>query len=119
MSYKLYHSLTHDCSFIQLDARIQQIQVMKLQHDLLKSLVFKGRKRCENVKKDVYLILETDLRYFIFSAMKDSRFSPITKDEFNRLHVSVSLLTRFEEAQDYLDWEVNNFFMFQSVPYLL
>ena len=38
--------------------------------------------------------------------MKDSRFSPITKDEFNRLHVSVSLLTRFEEANDYLDWEV-------------
>ena len=43
-----------------------------------------------------------------FSAMKDSRFSPITKDEFQRLHVSVSILTRFEEAQDYLDWEVRN-----------
>ena len=40
--------------------------------------------------------------------MKDTRFSPITKDEFGRLHCSVSILTRFEEAQDYLDWEVSN-----------
>jgi len=38
--------------------------------------------------------------------MKDSRFSPITKEEFSRLHCSVSILTRFEEAGDYLDWEV-------------
>ena len=38
--------------------------------------------------------------------MKDSRFSPITKDEFPRLHCSVSILTRFEDAQDHLDWEV-------------
>lgn len=44
--------------------------------------------------------------YAVTSAMKDSRFSPITKDEFTRLYCSVSLLTRFEEAQDYLDWEV-------------
>ncbi len=40
--------------------------------------------------------------------MKDSRFSPITRDEFLRLHCSVSILTRFEEAQEYLDWEVSS-----------
>jgi hypothetical protein len=44
--------------------------------------------------------------YAVTSAMKDSRFSPITKDEFVRLHCSVSILTHFEEAADYLDWEV-------------
>lgn len=39
------------------------------------------------------------------SAIKDSRFSPITKEEFPCLYCSVSVLTRFEEVQDYLDWE--------------
>ena len=38
--------------------------------------------------------------------MKDSRFDPITKEEFTKLHCSVSILTHFEEARDYLDWEV-------------
>ena len=40
------------------------------------------------------------------SAMKDSRFDPITREEFSKLHCSVSILTHFEEARDYLDWEV-------------
>lgn len=44
--------------------------------------------------------------YAITSAMKDSRFQPVTKDELARLSCSVSILTRFEDAQDYLDWEV-------------
>jgi len=38
--------------------------------------------------------------------MRDSRFSPITKEEFPRLHCSVSILTHFEDARDYMDWEV-------------
>jgi AMMECR1 domain-containing protein len=38
--------------------------------------------------------------------MKDSRFEPIKKDELTKLYCSVSLLTNFEEAKDYLDWEV-------------
>lgn len=44
--------------------------------------------------------------YAITSATKDSRFSPITKAEFYRLYCSVSLLTKFEEAKDYLDWQI-------------
>lgn len=40
------------------------------------------------------------------SAFKDSRFSPITRDEFSKLHVSVSILRHFEDGSDYLDWEV-------------
>ncbi|XP_064638489.1 AMMECR1-like protein [Lineus longissimus] len=44
--------------------------------------------------------------YAITSAMKDSRFDPIKKDELTKLYCSVSLLTNFEEAKDYLDWEV-------------
>lgn len=38
--------------------------------------------------------------------MKDTRFSPISKDELSKLHVSVSILRHFEEAENYLDWEV-------------
>jgi len=43
----------------------------------------------------------------VCSAVKDSRFSPITKEEFSSLVCSVSILTQFEEVQDYLDWEVS------------
>ncbi|XP_074657596.1 uncharacterized protein CG5902-like [Tubulanus polymorphus] len=51
--------------------------------------------------------LHSGLReYAITSAMKDSRFSPIAKDELNRLYCSVSLLTNFEDAKNYQDWEV-------------
>ena len=53
------------------------------------------------------LALHNGLRKFaITSAMNDSRFNPITRDEFAHLHVSVSILTQFEEAEDYLDWEI-------------
>lgn len=44
--------------------------------------------------------------YAIQSATKDSRFSPITRSEFPNLSVAVSLLTNFEPAKDYLDWQV-------------
>ncbi|KAH9498535.1 AMME chromosomal region protein 1-like [Bulinus truncatus] len=53
--------------------------------------------------------LHSGLReYAITSAVKDSRFDPITKEEFPKLHCSVSLLTHFEEAMDYLDWELGS-----------
>ena len=38
--------------------------------------------------------------------MKDSRFSPMNRDELPRLHVSVSILCHFEDATDFLDWEI-------------
>jgi AMMECR1 domain-containing protein len=38
--------------------------------------------------------------------MKDSRFSPVARDEFPRLHVSVSILCHFEDAAGFLDWEI-------------
>ncbi|XP_041379144.1 AMME syndrome candidate gene 1 protein homolog [Gigantopelta aegis] len=44
--------------------------------------------------------------YAVTSAVKDSRFSPILKEEFHKLHCSVSILTHFEEAGDCMDWEV-------------
>ncbi|XP_072033893.1 AMMECR1-like protein isoform X2 [Amphiura filiformis] len=44
--------------------------------------------------------------YAISSAFKDSRFSPVAKDELCKLHCSVSLLRHFEDAGHYLDWEV-------------
>lgn len=42
--------------------------------------------------------------YALTSALKDSRFAPITKEEFPRLTVSVNLLMAFEEARGHLDW---------------
>lgn len=44
--------------------------------------------------------------YAIESATRDERFNPIDRDELINLHVSVSILTHFEEANNYLDWEV-------------
>lgn len=44
--------------------------------------------------------------YAIKSATKDERFHPIDREEINNLYVSVSLLTNFEEADDYLDWQL-------------
>ncbi|XP_053207437.1 nuclear protein AMMECR1-like [Panonychus citri] len=44
--------------------------------------------------------------YAVTSAFKDSRFAPISRDEFPRLHVSVSILRHFEDGNNYLDWEI-------------
>lgn len=44
--------------------------------------------------------------YAITSATKDTRFSPISKNELKDLQVSVSLLTNFESASGYLDWTI-------------
>lgn len=44
----------------------------------------------------------------LHSALKDSRFPPVTRDELPRLFCSVSLLTNFEDVGDYLDWEVRD-----------
>ncbi|GAC95003.1 alport syndrome [Pseudozyma hubeiensis SY62] len=44
--------------------------------------------------------------YASISAFKDRRFSPISQSELSRLECGVSLLTGFEECDDYLDWEV-------------
>ena len=41
-----------------------------------------------------------------FSAMKDSRFNPVAREELPRLHVSVSILCHFEDATDFMDWEI-------------
>ena len=42
----------------------------------------------------------------VYSATRDSRFPPITKAEFPSLHCAVSLLTKFEDARNCLDWQV-------------
>lgn len=44
--------------------------------------------------------------YALQSATKDERFNPIDRDEIAHLYVSVSILTNFEEAESYLDWEI-------------
>lgn len=44
--------------------------------------------------------------YALISALRDSRFSPVSKEEIPKLNVGISLLHTFEEAQNALDWEI-------------
>ncbi|OQR76451.1 AMMECR1 protein-like [Tropilaelaps mercedesae] len=49
--------------------------------------------------------------YSLTSALKDSRFEPITREELPRLTCAVSLLTNFEDGHDYLDWEASAYLL--------
>mmetsp|Transcript_17217 Transcript_17217/g.37450 ORF Transcript_17217/g.37450 Transcript_17217/m.37450 type:complete len:229 (+) Transcript_17217:255-941(+) len=44
--------------------------------------------------------------YALTSALHDRRFNPVKSNEVPSLHCTVSLLTHYEDAQNYLDWEV-------------
>ncbi|KAL3838176.1 hypothetical protein ACJIZ3_022767 [Penstemon smallii] len=44
--------------------------------------------------------------YALTSALKDRRFPPIQAKELPSLECTVSILTNYENARDYLDWEV-------------
>ncbi|CAE7066754.1 unnamed protein product [Rhizoctonia solani] len=46
------------------------------------------------------------LKNYYFSALRDHRFRPIEEKELRKLECTVSLLTDFEDAESYLDWEV-------------
>lgn len=59
-----------------------------------------------NQRKFELLLAHIFMEVFIFSAIKDSRFSPITREELTKLHVSVSILRHFEDGADFKDWEV-------------
>ena len=51
--------------------------------------------------------LETNIKkYSLLAAFEDSRFSPISKNEFPFLHCEISLLTDFESANNCYDWEL-------------
>ncbi|KAI7903650.1 AMMECR1 domain-containing protein [Cokeromyces recurvatus] len=45
-------------------------------------------------------------KYALISALRDQRFKPITLSEIPSLTCAVSLLTNFEIADNYLDWEI-------------
>lgn len=53
-----------------------------------------------------------------FSALRDSRFSPVTKEELALLYCSVSVLTNFEENVNCLDWEVSTLLQCKWTPTL-
>jgi len=44
--------------------------------------------------------------FALISALKDSRFDPVTAQEIPHLHCAVSLLTDFEQAASIHDWEI-------------
>ncbi|VDC06204.1 unnamed protein product [Peniophora sp. CBMAI 1063] len=44
--------------------------------------------------------------YALISAFNDTRFNKITADELPTLQCGISLLTNFEDADGYLDWDV-------------
>lgn len=64
--------------------------------------------RTPDVKQDRLLLLfiDADKNKTKNSALEDSRFAPIVEAELPRLHCGVSLLTSFEPARDWRDWEV-------------
>jgi uncharacterized protein (TIGR00296 family) len=49
---------------------------------------------------------QTLQRYSLIAAVQDTRFEPISEDEFSALRVEISLLNTFEQIQDPLDWNV-------------
>lgn len=62
---------------------------------------------CQNLNFGTFICSDSFNLCSVFnSALKDSRFPPMTRDELPRLFCSVSLLTNFEDVCDYLDWEV-------------
>ena len=51
--------------------------------------------------------LETQLpRFALVSALKDTRFDPISQKEIPSLNVEISLLLNFHKAKNALDWEI-------------
>lgn len=44
--------------------------------------------------------------YALTSATNDSRFSPISRDEYPLLSCAVSILTQFEPCSSYTDWQI-------------
>ncbi|KAJ1018561.1 hypothetical protein NDA16_004843 [Ustilago loliicola] len=54
--------------------------------------------------------------YASISAFKDRRFSPISQAELPRLECGVSLLTGFEECDDYLDWQIGTHGIYIHLP---
>lgn len=54
--------------------------------------------------------------YASIAAFKDRRFSPISSAELPRLQCGVSLLTGFEECDDYLDWEIGTHGIYIHLP---
>ncbi|MCL7025622.1 hypothetical protein MKW94_017010 [Papaver nudicaule] len=53
-----------------------------------------------------YALVDGFRDYALTSALRDRRFSPIKPEELPRLECTVSVLTDYETASDYLDWEV-------------
>ncbi|CAO1616945.1 unnamed protein product [Sympodiomycopsis kandeliae] len=54
--------------------------------------------------------------YSEIAAFKDRRFSPISEKEVPRLECGVSLLTHFEDCEDYLDWDIGTHGIYIHLP---
>lgn len=76
---------------------------------------FQSRCTCDGLGSNEFPLLWDIFGACVFSALKDSRFPPMTRDELPRLFCSVSLLTNFEDVGDYLDWEVRSILLFGIV----
>lgn len=62
--------------------------------------------RFDKYNNSYYATDLTSFFLYMYSALQDRRFSPITLEEIPHLTCAVSLLTDFEVAKDYLDWEI-------------
>jgi AMME syndrome candidate gene 1 protein len=52
------------------------------------------------------------------SALRDRRFPPIQSKELPTLECTVSILTDYETAEGYLDWEVYFHTLFSDITFL-
>jgi len=55
--------------------------------------------------------------YALISALRDTRFNPISKSELERLQCVVSLLTNFEYGGSYLDWTIGVHGIYITFPH--
>ncbi|SOV09834.1 related to AMME syndrome candidate gene 1 protein [Ustilago sp. UG-2017a] len=65
---------------------------------------------------EAYPLAQGLAEYASISAFKDGRFPAITQAELPRLECGVSLLTGFEECDDYLDWQVGTHGIYIHLP---
>ncbi|SAM86471.1 related to AMME syndrome candidate gene 1 protein [Ustilago bromivora] len=65
---------------------------------------------------EAYPLAQGLAEYASISAFKDGRFPAITQAELPHLECGVSLLTGFEECDDYLDWQVGTHGIYIHLP---
>lgn len=107
--------ITHYCfknlaTFLQTNGKSMEpppTDFASMQYPLFVTWLKKGQLRgCIGTFAEDQPLGDTLMRYSLIAAVQDSRFPPISPEEFPHLRVEISLLNTFEKIQDPLDWKV-------------